>query len=287
MEERKVVSIEDRIPKLKQTRRKKANRRLILYLTILFLLIATVIYLQSPLSNVRHIVVDGEYHVSEEEIQELAGVTTSTNYWRVDEEEMKQQIESHQEITFASIDRSFPNTVRIEVNEAERIGYIKKDGSFHAILEDGSRLEGQTALPGGDAPILVGFTKETYLKEISQELKELPSSVSSLISEIHWDPRDGNPYQILLYMNDGFQVQASIRSFSEKMPAYPSIVSQLDEEAEGIIHIDVGAYFEEIPESEEAGEEPAEGESEESTEEPVEGEGAVEGEEEGTTDEET
>ncbi|WLR47035.1 cell division protein FtsQ/DivIB [Halobacillus litoralis] len=269
MEERKVVSIEDRIPKLKQTRRKKANRRLILYLTILFLLIATVIYLQSPLSNVRHIVVEGEYHVSEEEIIELAGVTTSTNYWRVDEEEMKQQIESHQEITFASIDRSFPNNVQIEVKEAERIGYVKQDGAFHAILENGSRLDGQTALPGGDAPILVGFNKETYLKEISQELKDLPSSVSSLISEIHWDPRDGNPYQILLYMNDGYQVQASIRSFAEKMPAYPSIVAQLDEGAEGIIHIDVGAYFEEYPESEEEESqgEPEADEEEENTDE--------------------
>lgn len=265
MEERKVVSIEDRIPKLKQTRRKKANRRLILYLTILFLLIALVIYLQSPLSNVRNIVVEGQYHVSEEEIKELGGVTTSTNYWRVDEEEMKQQIESHQEITFASIDRSFPNNVTIEVKEAERIGYVKNDGMYHAILEDGSRLEGQTALPGGDAPILAGFTKEIYLKEISQELKELPTSVAGLISEIHWDPRDGNPYQILLYMNDGYQVQASIRSFAEKMPAYPSIVSQLDEGAEGIIHIDVGAYFEEFPEGEtgeEEGEAQAEGEEE-------------------------
>lgn len=247
MEERKVVSIEDRIPKLKQTRRKKANRRLILYLTVLFLLIATVVYLQSPLSNVRNIVVEGHYHVSEEEVLELAGVTTDTNYWQIDEDEIKQQLESHQEITFASIERSFPSTVRIEVKEAERIGYVKEDGMFYAILEDGSRREGQMALPGGDAPILAGFTKEIYLKEISQELKELPASVASLISEIHWDPRDGNPYQILLYMNDGYQVQASIRNFSEKMPAYPSIVAQLDEEAEGIIHIDVGAYFEEYP----------------------------------------
>ncbi|WP_281975616.1 cell division protein FtsQ/DivIB [Halobacillus litoralis] len=247
MEERKVVSIEDRIPKLKQTRRKKANRRLILYLTILFILIATVVYLQSPLSNVRNISVEGQYHVSEEEIIELAGITTDTNYWKVDEEELKNQIESHKEITFVSVDRSFPNTVKIEVEESERIGYVQQDGGFYAILEDGSKLDDATSVQGGDAPILVGFNKETYLKEMSKELKDLPASVSHLISEIHWDPKDGNPYQIMLYMNDGFQVEASIRSFSTKMPSYPSIVSQLDEGAEGVIHIDVGAYFEEFP----------------------------------------
>lgn len=247
MEERKVVSIEDRIPKLKHTRRKKANRRLILYLTILFLLIATVVYLQSPLSNVRNVIVEGHQHVSEEEIKDLAGVTTDTNYWKVDPKEMKKQIESHTEISYAKVTRNFPSTVEIEVTESERIGYVKENGEFRAILEDGTELDSTSKLPGGDAPILAGFDKATYLKEMSKELKELPASVSSLISEIHWEPKEDNPYQIRLFMNDGYQVQASIRNFSSKMPAYPSIVSQLDENAQGIIHIDVGAYFEEFP----------------------------------------
>ncbi|WJE17379.1 cell division protein FtsQ/DivIB [Halobacillus sp. ACCC02827] len=249
MEERKVVSIEDRIPKLKQTRRKKANRRLIVYLTILFLLIATVIYLQSPLSNVRNIVVEGNDHVPEEKIMELAKLSTNTNYWKVNDKEAEKNIESHKQVTSATVDRRFPNTVHIDVTEAERIGYVQQDGKYYAILENGTRLDGSDAYPGGDAPILAGFTKETYLKEMSQELKELPSSVSSLISEIHWEPEEGNPYQIRLYMNDGFQVQASIRNFSDKMPAYPSIVSQLEDGAEGVIHIGVGAYFEEFSSS--------------------------------------
>ncbi|WP_084162994.1 cell division protein FtsQ/DivIB [Halobacillus kuroshimensis] len=285
MEERKVVSIEDRIPKLKQTRRKKANRRLILYLTILFFLIAAVVYLQSPLSNVRNITVEGQYHVPAEEIQTLSGITTETNYWRMDTEELKEKVESHEEITFASIDRSFPNDVTIEVEEAERIGYVQSNGQYYVIMEDGSRLDEETALPGGDAPVLAGFDKEMYLKEMSGELKELPPSVADLISEVHWEPEDGNPYKIRLYMNDGYQVEASIRTFSEKMPAYPSIAAQLEEGAEGVIHIDVGAYFEEFntpedneenagveedagseadsePPSEEDGEQPAEPEQE-------------------------
>ncbi|MYL28244.1 MULTISPECIES: cell division protein FtsQ/DivIB [Halobacillus] len=281
MEERKVVSIEDRIPKLKQTRRKKANRRLILYLTILFFLIAAVVYLQSPLSNVRNITVEGEYHVSAEEIQTLAGITTETNYWRIDPEALKEKIESHEEITFASIDRSFPNNVTIEVEEAARIGYVQSNGRYDVIMEDGSRLEEETALPGGDAPVLAGFNKETYLKEMSRELKELPSSVSDLISEVHWEPEDGNPYKIRLYMNDGYQVEASIRTFSEKMPAYPSIAAQLEEGAEGIIHIDVGAYFEEFNAAEGSEENAGTGESSGSgveSEEPVEEGGQPSGE---------
>ncbi|MGI8315031.1 cell division protein FtsQ/DivIB [Halobacillus mangrovi] len=250
MEERKIVSIEDRIPKLKQTRKKKANRRLIVYLTILFLLIATVVYLQSPLSDVREVVVKGQQHVSEEEIQEISKITKDTNIWQVESDKIKKRLESHNEITFADVNRKFPSTVQIEVEEAERIGYVKENGEFRPILENGTELKSTSPLPGGDAPILAGFNKPTYLKEMSQELKELPDSVSSLISEIHWEPKEDNPYQIRLYMTDGYQVLASIRTFSSKMPAYPSIVSQLDEGLEGIIHIDVGAYFEEFTEAE-------------------------------------
>ena len=250
MEERKVVSIEERIPKLKQSRRKKANRRLIFYLTILFLLIGTVIYLQSSLSHVRHIIINGDQHVSAKEIQDLSGVTTDTNYWQVNPSEVQDQVASHTEISSVNVSRQFPSTVEIEVNEAERIGYVMENGQFKPILEDGTQLEATSSLPADDAPILVEFTKATYLKEMSKELKQLPDSVSSLISEVHWVPEEGNPYQIQLYMNDGYQVQASIRNFSNKMPAYPSIVSQLEPGAEGIIHIDVGAYFEEFKEAE-------------------------------------
>jgi|GEM_PF-151293 len=245
MEERKVVSIEDRIPKLKQTRRKKANRRLILYLMILFLLIAVVIYLQSPLSNVGNIEVQGERHVTADEIKELANITTETNYWKVDTDSIKNNVESHKEIKSVNVNRDFPNTVQIQVEEAERIGYVQTNGEFSAILENGTKLEAASSLPGGDAPILAGFSKQTYLEEMSKQLKELPQSVTNLISEIHWEPKEDNPYQIRLYMNDGFQVLASIRNFSNKMTIYPSIVAQLEEGAEGIIHIDVGAYFEE------------------------------------------
>ncbi|UOQ43133.1 cell division protein FtsQ/DivIB [Halobacillus salinarum] len=250
MEERKVVSIEDRIPKLKQSRRKKANRRLILYLSILFLLIATVIYLQSPLSNVNKVVVKGQQHVSAEEIKKLSKITNKNNYWKIDPSEVEKRVKKHVQITNVQVSRRFPGTVMINVDEAERIGYIQKDGKFQPILEDGSRLSATSKVPTGDAPVLSGFTDEMYLKEISQELKKLPESITSLISEVHWDPDDDNPYRIRLYMSDGYEVVASIRNFSSKMPAYPSIVAQLSPKDKGIIHIDVGTYFEKYPSKE-------------------------------------
>ncbi|WP_337999011.1 hypothetical protein [Bacillus methanolicus] len=44
-------------------------------------------------------------------------------------------------------------------------------------------------------------------------------------------------------MNDGFEVNATLRGFAEKMAHYPSIVSQLDPDKKGVIDLEVGSYF--------------------------------------------
>ncbi|WP_173916559.1 cell division protein FtsQ/DivIB [Halobacillus sp. Marseille-Q1614] len=244
MEEKKVVSIEERIPKLKQIRKKKANRRLVQYLSILFVLIAIVVYLQSPLSHVNHVEITGNRFVDEREIRDLAAVGDNSNIWQLDPAAISEEVSKHDQVLEAKVSRSLPSTIVIEVTEADRIGYRQTDGNFQPILENGAFLDSTSEFPSGDAPILKGFSKETYLEEMAQALKKVPDSITGLISEIHYSPTDDNPYLIKLYMNDGYEVQASIRTFSEKILAYPSIASQIEEGQKGIIHIDVGAYFE-------------------------------------------
>src|SRR5699024_319461 len=102
----------------------------------------------------------------------------------------------------------------------------------------------QTKSINGDAPLLLNFSEKDYLDKMAVELYKLPKSISNLISEVYWDPTEENKNKILLYMNDGYVVSSTIRDFSEKMTVYPSIVSQLDPEVKGIIHIGGGAYFE-------------------------------------------
>src|SRR5699024_4047408 len=97
-----------------------------------------------------------------------------------------------------------------------------------------------------EAPQMIGFIEETYLKSMSAELEKLPKSILNLISEIHWQPTEENKNKVVLYMNDGFVVDGTIRNFADKMQVYPSIVAQLEPDSKGIIHIGVGAYFEEF-----------------------------------------
>ncbi|WP_373895938.1 cell division protein FtsQ/DivIB [Virgibacillus natechei] len=245
MTKKKVVSIEDRIPKLKQARKKKANRRLIFYLSIFFVLISIIVYLQSPISHIKTINVSGNSFLKDEEIIEKSGLTTSTNIWTIDKSEIKATLTDNPIIESAAVKRNFPWAVDIQLMEYDRVGYVKEENNYYPVLGNGKTLdEIEQASINGDAPLIVEFTDEEYLHRMTSELQELPEPILSLISEIHWKPTDENQNEIMLYMNDGFLVNGTIRDFADKMQVYPSIVSQLDSESEGIIHIGVGAYFE-------------------------------------------
>lgn len=245
MPDKKIVSIEDRIPKLKQKRRKRANRRLIFYLSIFFLLICIIIYLQSPLSHVKNFAVSGNEQLTVEEVIEASQLSTNTNIWTIDEDEVEQDILNHPFVQDVTVHKKLPWTIEITLTEHAKVGYVKLASDYHPILGDGSLLEPVSHIDG-DAPLLIGFHDDELLQNMTHQLNQLPTAILDLISEIHWQPTETDQNKILLYMNDGYLVDGTIRNFAEKMQVYPSIVSQLDPALEGIIHIGVGVYFEQF-----------------------------------------
>lgn len=244
MKKKRVVSIEDRIPKLKQMRKKKANRRLIFYLSVFFVLISIVIYLQSPLSNIHHIHVTGNKRVSEADVISQSTLSTETNIWTFKGQDIEERLNALPLIDSVNVHKKLPRTVNINITEHKVIGYLEKENKFQPVIGNGTVLS--TQKNNGDAPIMINFSDEKQLINMTNELEQLPDSILNLISEIHWQPTKKNNNKIVLYMKDGYIVDGTIRNFGEKIQVYPSIVSQLDSEEQGIIHIGVGAYFEKI-----------------------------------------
>lgn len=253
MDKGKIVALEDRIPKLKEQRRRKANRRLILLLILFFTLIVVVAYAQSPLSHVKKITVKGNEMYTSSELISKTGLSTKTNIWKVKTKEIKAKVKALPEIKNASINIQWPNTLIIQVQEHQRIAYLKKDSWFYPIMENGKILKNRkmAGIPV-NSPILFGFKEGSVLNEMVLGLNRLPSEILNSISEIHYSPKKTDRYHISLFMNDGFEVSATLRSFSDKMVHYPSIISQLDPNKKGIIDLEVGSYFKAFePEAEE------------------------------------
>ncbi len=245
MEKGKVVTLEDRVPKIKQQRKQKANRRLIIYLSLFFILLFLIIYSQSPLSKVSGLTVSGNLHVTDEEVITLSGVTKETSIWRVNEEKAAELIQQHKEIASVEVQRIFPNSVEITIDEFKRIAYIYETGNYYPVMENGkmlSVLDDEDSLPD-DAPLMLNWKNGEMVENFIVELIKLPESIIYSISEIHHTPTDIDPYHITMFMNDGYEVSATIRDFSDKMAAYPSIVEQLDPEVKGVINLEVGTFF--------------------------------------------
>ncbi|MBB3867982.1 cell division protein FtsQ/DivIB [Geobacillus sp. NFOSA3] len=241
---KKIVVLEERVPKLKERRRQKANRRLIAYISFFFLLILCMIYFQSPLSYVRHIQVNGNHHLSAKQVIQLSGITKRTSFWKVKEDEIKRNVEKHPEVKSVSLEKHFPNTIIIHVKERRRIAYIYDQQTFFPLLENGYILKKHTSKTApSDAPILINWKKGEDIQEIAGQLAQLSPSILNAISEIHYTPSDDNRYHITVYMNDGFEVSANVQNFADKMSLYPSIVQQLDPNVKGVIHLEVSNYF--------------------------------------------
>ncbi|MDQ0350526.1 cell division protein FtsQ [Alkalibacillus filiformis] len=243
MADKKIVSIEDRIPQLKQARKKKANRRFIIYLTLIIMLILIIVYMQSPLSHVNSITVEGNEMVDEETIINYSSVGFDESFWNVDTNDVMEKIEQHPEVRHAEINRSWYNTFVIFVQEYERVAYQKDGDYYYPILQNGDKIdEVQLNQPREDAPLLHGFEDE-MLQRIAYQLSQIPESINLLISEIYWAPDETNRERIRLFTVDGQEVIGVVSNFASKMSTYPSIASQLSDDIDGILHLDVGAYF--------------------------------------------
>ncbi|MET3682052.1 cell division protein FtsQ [Alkalibacillus flavidus] len=240
----KIVSLEDRLPQLKQARKKRANRRFYMVLALILFLILLIVYLQSPLSHIRSIDVEGNHVIDETEIIELSNLNVDQSFWQMKPGVVSEDIETHPEIEQVTVNRNWYNQVVIHVEELDRVAYQQSDGQFNPILQNGDRLQRvQLDKPREDAPLLHDFEGDQRVS-IAQELADMKPSVSRLISEVYYEPNDQDAERIRLFTIDGQEIVATIDQFADKMTAYPSIATQIKEESmDGILHLDVGAYF--------------------------------------------
>ncbi|WP_404409027.1 cell division protein FtsQ/DivIB [Jeotgalibacillus malaysiensis] len=244
MNRKPVVSLEDRVPQLRQRRRKRANRRLVGVVLLFVFMIIIVLYFQSPYSKVQNIQITGNSGISKDQAVQLSGISTGDPYWTLNTEEAENRLKDNKMIKDAEIKRDLPLNVEVIIEEFDKVALSREGQLYRAVYENGFIGE---PLPVQDidfsAPVLNGFQQGQIVNDLASALSDLPGNVLNSISEVHYSPSEVDSNRIIIYMNDGFEVHAVIPTLVEKMTHYPSIVSQLDPEVRGIIDLEVGSYF--------------------------------------------
>lgn len=246
MEKEKVIDIEDRIPTLKEKRRKRTNIKFIVLISLFFITLFLLLYFQSSYSEIKEIKISGANLANSEEYILLSELTIGESMWGFDPEEVEKNILKQEWVKEVHVARNWLSTVEINVEEWKKVAYISEDNTFYPMLENGIIYKQTGTLEPIDAPVFLQFKHEKLRKLLLKELANLEGNVLALISQINATPSSADPYAITLFMNDGYEVRAEITTLSEKLNYYPSIVAQIENAGgyeKGIIDIEVGSYY--------------------------------------------
>lgn len=239
MNDNKVI-VDDRIPKIKEMKKQKANRRLAILVSVFFVIIVIVAYVQSPFSKLNTVTITGNYLLTEEMIYKQANLSDGMFYLNFTVNQVTYDLEELVEVQSVSVNREWPNHLHIDIQEEKVVAFWDDGQALYPVLPSGHIIKYYPWKDYGfNEPILSGWPNKDGLIELSHELSQLPASVVNLISDITLTPTIADPYRLTVHMVDGYEVITSIRHFSKNMRWYPQLVEDLEQsgDTEGVFKL--------------------------------------------------
>ncbi|WOV86194.1 cell division protein FtsQ/DivIB [Sporosarcina oncorhynchi] len=237
----KVIDIEERIPSLREKRRRKTNKKFLFIIAIFFIALLVLLYFQSPYSKVGEIVTNGAHLYEDTYYIEKSGISSGTPYWSFSTEGVQKQLASIDGVKEVTVTRKLLRDIDIAIIEWETVAYIEDKGNYSLLLENGEIFRSENI--SSNIPILNHVDDSDVRKKLTAQLLKIDDEVLHLISEIIYTGSGDDHDTITVYMDDGYEVRAIIQTFAESMVYYPEITSQLNGLEKGIIDMEVGTFF--------------------------------------------
>lgn len=237
----KVIDIEERIPKLRDRRKKRTNRKFLVLLIILLILLALLVYNQSPYSKIQQITVTGDELFGKDVYLRASGLTIGESMWSFSPSDVQAEIEQLEWVSQTDVNRNWLTAVEVTVEEYSPVGFLEREDGYQVLLSNGYVAAVQDLEITG--PLLSGFEESDAKARIAAQLADLDADVYQLVSEVFRPQPEERPAAVTLYMNDGNEVHALMSSLAEKLNHYPEIAAQLPSNQKGIIDTEVGIFF--------------------------------------------
>ncbi|MCP0886495.1 FtsQ-type POTRA domain-containing protein [Ligilactobacillus sp. WILCCON 0076] len=230
------------LPQLKNVHKKRLKKRGLLLLTIFTVITSVSLYLILPVSRVKNIVITGVNKQTQKDILKSSKIMKGDfliETWFKNSEIKKRIKQENGTVKYAKIAEKNRN-VKINILEYSTVGYVYQDKKYYALTKNGAVSKATVANVTGNMPTIYDFKSTKNLKLIAKQLSLISQNIQEAISEIHATPTKADSGKILVYMNDGNEVIATIGTFAKKMAYYPSIVAKMN--GTGIVDLEVGAY---------------------------------------------
>lgn len=237
----KVIDIEERIPTLRERRRKRTNRKFLALLFIFLILLAALIYSQTKYSKIQSISVLSASLYEESDYIEASKLAEGDSMWSFSSRDTEQAISELDWVKSVAVDKKWLTGVEIAISEYPAIGYLEKENGYQKLLANGHAVELPVDIV--DGPIFTNFANEETRLELSAQLDQLDSKVSNMLSQLLLTAGESSTANVTLYMTDGNEIRAKLNSLAEKLAYYPSLIAQLEDGQKGVFDMEVGITF--------------------------------------------
>lgn len=200
--------------------------------------VGTLLLLQ-PWQTIKTVTVQST-SIPSEKIERYAGIYPNTPSWKVTGQTqfIAQKIVKHDDkIDTAKVTQEGSH-VTIDIAEKVTAGYIQKSKQWYVINRNG--IQKKIEIPEGNAPVYTGFNNPADVKTVVSEFVKLELTLRQNISQINFSPNKDNANRLLIIMNDGNTVYATIGTFGKKISYYPGIAAQMP--SKGVVDLQFGAY---------------------------------------------
>lgn len=240
---KKVFDIEERIPSMREKRRRRTNRKFILILSIFVTALLVILYFQSSFSRIDKVKINGANLHDKQYYEEESGLMTDKSFWGFSVKSAEKKLIGIDVVKDVSVSRKWFRDIEITLVEWDTVAYIEEKDKYNLLLESGDVFPGIEVRPEEKAPVLIGFSQKVDRKKITAQLTDMEKNIYQLISEIILKEEDEKGAELTVYMDDGYEVRAIISTFAEQMAYYPEITAQLQGLEKGVIDMEVGTYF--------------------------------------------
>lgn len=117
------------------------ERRLMIIVAVLVILVAGAFLIRAWVFKIRSVRVIGIHDITWQEVALSAGLSSSSNYFGLDEKQIEEGINNNRYLVYEGMERIFPSTVVLRVRERRPLAAIHYIGIAYIMADDGLILE--------------------------------------------------------------------------------------------------------------------------------------------------
>lgn len=210
----------DSMPVLREPKQARGgSRKLLIILSILFIVLLAVLFFNSPISKISDIEITGLRYASEEEVRAAIQIGPGDSYFSTNEGTIAQRIKQLKTVELVTVQKSFPGRIVITIQEYRSVAFeVSPEGEVTVILSSGTSVVPTNQEIIVDKPILSKWSDDDPNKgALSNVLSSIPAELLSDFSEIVPNPSNSYPDRIKIYTRTQFEVVTAISLLEEKI----------------------------------------------------------------------